>query len=359
MHICVYAISKNEAKFVRRFMEAMREADSVCVLDTGSTDGTPALLRACGARVAETVISPWRFDTARNEAMRLIPAEADICCAIDLDECFRPGWRAALEAAWRADTTRARYRYTWSFRPDGREGTVFWTDKIHKSGCYRWVCPVHETLLYTGAGAERFVEAEGVQLDHHPDSEKSRAQYLPLLELAVRENPTDDRSWHYLGREYMFRGEWRRAIEALAHHLTLPSAVWADERCASMRFLARCLRALGEEALAEPWLRAAIVEAPHLREPFLDYARLLYTQERWGEVVAVLEAALTITERPRTYICEEDAWGALPYDMLAIACDRLGDRVSAAKHCRAALALDPDDARLRRNLAIFEGASPA
>lgn len=48
------------------------------------------------------------------------------------------------------------------------------------------------------------VSAEGIQLDHHPDPKKSRAQYLPLLELAVSETPQDDRSVHYLGREYLF-----------------------------------------------------------------------------------------------------------------------------------------------------------
>ena len=89
------------------------------MLDTGSSDDTVERLRARGAIVGETVVSPWRFDTARNESLGLIPADADICCAIDLDEQFHPGWRAALERAWHPDTTRARYRYTWSFRPDG------------------------------------------------------------------------------------------------------------------------------------------------------------------------------------------------------------------------------------------------
>ena len=247
MKVCVYAICKNESQFVDRFMDSMSEADYVCVLDTGSSDDTVKKLRARGAIVGETVVSPWRFDTARNESLGLIPADADICCAIDLDEQFHPGWRAALERAWQPDTTRARYRYTWSFRPDGSEGMVFWADKIHKNGCYRWASPVHETLSYTGEGAERFVDAAGVQLDHHPDETKSRGQYLPLLELAVREDPQNDRNCHYLGREYMFRGEWQKAIETLARHLTLPSAVWADERCASMRYIARCLRALEQD----------------------------------------------------------------------------------------------------------------
>lgn len=38
--ICVYAICKNELKFVEQWLESMSEADYIVVLDTGSTDGT-------------------------------------------------------------------------------------------------------------------------------------------------------------------------------------------------------------------------------------------------------------------------------------------------------------------------------
>ena len=101
-------------------MDSMSEADDICVLDTGSTDDTVEKLRARGAHVEQKVISPWRFDVARSESLKLIPKDADICCCIDLDEQFRSGWREKLERAWQPDTTRARYRYTWSFLPDGR-----------------------------------------------------------------------------------------------------------------------------------------------------------------------------------------------------------------------------------------------
>ena len=37
MKIIVYAISKNESKFVNRWYNSMKEADEVYVLDTGST----------------------------------------------------------------------------------------------------------------------------------------------------------------------------------------------------------------------------------------------------------------------------------------------------------------------------------
>ena len=354
MKICVYAIAKNEEQFVDRWMDSMREADWVCVLDTGSTDRTVEKLADRGAVVRQEAVSPWRFDAARNRSMELIPPDTDICVCTDLDEVFVPGWRAELERAWAAGCNQVRYHYIWSFRPDGSEGMVFWADKIHKNGCYRWASPVHETLSYTGEGAERFVDAAGVQLDHHPDETKSRGQSLPLLELAVREDPQNDRNCHYLGREYMFRGEWQKAIETLARHLTLPSAVWADERCASMRYIARCLRALEQDDSAERWLHRAVAEAPHLREPYMDYAQLLYTQERWYGLVDVLRAALAITERPRTYICEADAWGSLPYDLLSLAYAHLGDAENAADACRNAVERSPQEERLRKNLALFE-----
>lgn len=35
--ICIYAICKNEEKFVSRWVESMKEADKIFVLDTGST----------------------------------------------------------------------------------------------------------------------------------------------------------------------------------------------------------------------------------------------------------------------------------------------------------------------------------
>jgi hypothetical protein len=38
--ICVYAICKNELKFVEQWLENMSEADYIVVLDTGSSDGT-------------------------------------------------------------------------------------------------------------------------------------------------------------------------------------------------------------------------------------------------------------------------------------------------------------------------------
>ena len=152
MNIVVYAICKNEEQFVDRWMDSMGEADRVVVLDTGSTDGTVRRLRERGAEVTEEIVSPWRFDTARNRSLELVDPDAEICVCTDLDEVFHPGWREALERAWRPGASQAAYRYTWSFTPDGGEGVVFWSEKIHSRRGWRWVHPVHEVLQWTGEG---------------------------------------------------------------------------------------------------------------------------------------------------------------------------------------------------------------
>ena len=56
MKICVYAITKNESKFVKRWVESMKEADDIYVLDTGSTDDTVDKLKELGVNVIQKEI---------------------------------------------------------------------------------------------------------------------------------------------------------------------------------------------------------------------------------------------------------------------------------------------------------------
>ena len=354
MKVAVYAICKNEAQFVHRWMDSMSEADQVFVLDTGSTDETVELLRSRGATVATEVIHPWRFDTARNRSLELVPEDTDICICTDLDEVFHPGWRQALETAWIPGAGQARYRYTWSFQPDGSEGVVFWSEKIHRRHGYRWVHPVHEVLQWEGTGLPGpMVTAVGVQLDHLPDHTKSRGQYLPLLELSVQEAPDDDRNVHYLGREYMFYRRWDDCIATLKRHLAMPSATWADERAASMRYIARSYLEKGEPEQARNWLFQAIAQAPHLREPWIEMAQMLYQQEDWEGVLYFTGCALAITVRPASYICEAEPWGPLPHDLRCQAYFHTGRTALALEEARKALALSPTDQRLAGNVALL------
>jgi len=331
----------------------MCEADGVYVLDTGSSDGSPEVLEKLGCRVEKKTIHPWRFDDARNASLSMLPMDADICVCTDLDEIFKPGWRALLEEAWLPGVERASYRYTWNFLPDGREGTVFFADKIHSRHGWRWVNPVHEVLERTGSGPFLTAKLPHLELYHYADSSKSRDQYLPLLEQAVAERPDNDRNMHYLGREYLYRGQWQKCIDTLQRHLDMPGATWPDERCASMRYIAQAMTRLGKNEEAMLWLFRAIAEAPHLREPWLEAAQLALEEENYALCLYFASQALKIKHRNYSYIDQPGSWGEKPYDLAAVASFYLGKYKDAFHYGEKALQFAPEDNRLKSNMEFY------
>ncbi len=353
MKIAVYAISKNEEKFVTRWVNSMKEADAIYVLDTGSVDKTVELLEKEGVLVTKKEITPWRFDVARNESLALVPNDFDICVCTDLDEVFVPGWRKALEEAWTDEATRARYNYNWSLDENNNPLVNFYIEKIHKRNDYTWTHPVHEVLT-PKKESENVITIDGITVNHYPDSEKSRSSYLPLLELSVAEDPEDDRNMHYLGREYMYYGEWKKSIDTLKKHLSLKRAIWKDERAASMRFISRCYKNLEDYPSAREWLDKAIKEAPYLRDAYVEKALLEYQLKNYQEVETNCLAALRIRKHQKSYINETFSWDGTVYDLLSISSYYLEKYNYAIYFVDLALEFNPNDERLLKNKILFQ-----
>jgi len=356
--ICVYAICKNEEKFVDRWMDSMSEADLVVVTDTGSDDGTVEKLRERGAVVYIDKINPWRFDVARNISLDHIPDDADLCVCTDLDEVFEPGWREKLETAWRDSEPpdgvkiirECRYIYNWSLQDDGTPNVQFVYSKVHVRHGFRWKWPVHEYLQYDGRLPLMAVFINGMVLNHYPDPTKSRGSYLPLLELAVEEEPYDCRMRYYLGREYMYRSEWQKCIDTLTDYLALPAAKWNEERCAAMRWIAKSYMMLGRINESYRWYYRAIAEAPGMRDPYVEFAKMCYEVNDWPLTLYLTEEALSIKEKSPIYVNMGYAWDYTLDDLCAIAAYNMGLIEKSVKHAISALRYAPDDERLKDNL---------
>jgi Tfp pilus assembly protein PilF len=342
MKIAVYTIAKNEEQFVQRWADSCKDADYRLILDTGSTDNTCQIAWDTDVTVEVETFDPWRFDHARNVALACLPDDIDLCISLDMDEVLQPGWREALEQL-PPGVTRPRYKYVWSWNPDGTEGLTYGGDKIHARHGYTWKHPVHEVLKPDGIETQQWCD---LQIHHHPDHSKSRSQYLPLLKLAVEEDPRDDRNQFYLAREYFFHGETGLAQYHFSEHLKLSQ--WHPERAASYRYLAKM-----RPDSAEHHLYKAIAEDPSRRESWVALASVYYDKKDWVACRQACAMALRITEKPMDYLCEADAWGWLPHDLMAISCHHLGDTDEAFFHGSEALALNPKDARLQANLTWY------
>jgi tetratricopeptide (TPR) repeat protein len=347
MKVAVYTIALNEQQFVADWHNSAKDADYLLIADTGSTDQTVSMAKFLGINVIQLAVKPWRFDDARNAALSALPDDIDYCIALDMDEVLLPGWREELEKAHKNGATRPRYQYTWNWKEDGTPGLQYGGDKIHSRFGYRWKHPVHEVLTAYGDFQER-QEWIGLEIHHHADDTKPRSQYLPLLKQAVKEDPYDDRNAFYYARELFFYNQPEEAKKEFKRHLELPRAIWPPERAASMRYLAKV-----DSESAKDWLLKAIAEAPGRREALVEMSSWGYQHKQWDICLEYAEKALAITEKPLDYLCEEFAWGFLPYDLAALANYYLGDKAKAKEYGKKALELDPTNERLDINLAWY------
>lgn len=351
MKIAIYAISKNEAQFVKRFCESAKDADLILIADTGSTDETVELARENGATVHDICISPWRFDKARDAALALIPRDFDVCISLDLDEIMEPGWREEIERVWEADTTRLRYKFDWGC------GISFFYEKIHHRHGYHWHHPVHEYPRPDGRTNEKYAHTDMLLVSHHPDNTKSRGQYMPLLELAIAEDPHCPRNAFYHARELTFYARWEEAITYLKKYLDMPEATWPNERAYAMRLLGKSYAELGDHSAAIKWLRLAVAEAPGTREPWVELSMICYRQSLWPECYAAALSALNIKDKQLVYTMDPSVWTEKPYDLASIAAWNLGLKDSAIELCKKALEFNPSDSRLITNLASMQPAT--
>jgi glycosyltransferase involved in cell wall biosynthesis len=270
MKIAVYSICKNEAPLVERFLNSCAGADLVVVADTGSTDGTQNEFTKRQAGPTPIVlhrisINPWRFDTARNVALSLVPADIDVCIRLDLDEVLDPGWRPALEDAWIEGTTQLWYWFQHA------PGYRFRANYIHARHGLHWKYADHEGLYDVSGHSRPRIADDRLSITHLQDHTKDRTSVLPRLVKSANEDKCA-RTLYYLGREYYYYRLSTDAIATLKELLSQPDATWDEERMDVMSMIAESYDRLGDVMNAKQWWHRAIAEYPAAREPYLGLA---------------------------------------------------------------------------------------
>jgi glycosyltransferase involved in cell wall biosynthesis len=356
MRIAVYAITKNESQFVKRFLDSITDADHIVICDTGSTDTTWSDIDSWqignphGIKVSKHKIhvSPWRFDVARNASLALVPADVDVCICMDLDEVMTPGWRKVIEETWvLGTTTRLWYLFDWS------NGLIFQQEKIHARHGYHWRYPVHEYAMPYGI-EQVYASTDKLLFHHMPDDTKSRKSYLPLLKMAVEEEPNSPKNALYYGRELSFDGRWVDAIRQCHKYLAMPEAKWNHERQLAWRVIGQCYAELDLFEPAVAAFESAGRELPTGREHNFELAKLYEKRQNWVKAFEHATACTVTKDRAAAYTVDPKAWGNRPHDIAAISAYNLGLYDVAASHGLLALSLDPADERLLKNVKFYE-----
>jgi len=86
MKITATIIALNEADNIRAACESVAWADEIIVVDSGSSDDTPAIAEACGARV---LTNPWP-GFSKQKQFAVDQASHDWIFSLDADERVSP-----------------------------------------------------------------------------------------------------------------------------------------------------------------------------------------------------------------------------------------------------------------------------
>lgn len=358
--ICIYAICKNEIKYVQQWLDSMAEADYIVVLDTGSTDGTYELLQNDPrvTKVEQKEIKPWRFDIARNESLKLVPEDANILFCTDFDELLEPGWGDLIRSSWNENIWRGHYTYVWSHTNTGTPGVTFWYDKMHIKGYY-WKYAVHEVLMPPN-GEEQLKEEQtdghlidfgrSIILHHYPDQEKSRSNYLDLLKLRVDEDENDVYGLYLLGREYGNLGEIDLAINYFTKCLNHPRVKhYTMVRNCVLGYMGDLYIIKNDLAKSIYYYNQQIILDNTYREPYLNLAEIYNKLGLYRLGLSYVETALEKGVQHYDWTERPEHWAEKPYDLMSVSYYYLNEIDKGIENAIRALQLNPSNDRIQKN----------
>ncbi len=354
--VCVYAIAKNEAKYVEKWVESMKEADHIYVLlDPTSTDNTKELLLKHGVTVKEKLIKPWRFDKARNESLKLVPKNTDICVCTDLDEIFSKGWREELENCWQKDTNQAVYNFWHNAGSPNDPPNIFKYSKIHDRKNFKWKWIIHEYIVPKKDMAINQVELPNVMLYHYPDTTKPRS-YKKLLETAVKLDKKDARYKGLLAEEYINAKEYDNALNVLNELKNNKVAMLnLSDFCLTYKFLIRIALEQNDYKKAEQLCYYALSKCNHCKIFYGELGKINILHNFDYELgLAYLKKCLSITTDVIT--ARETEWNnkAQIYNLMSIAYYNQKDYLNAILYIDMALNLMPNEQAYVGNKLLYE-----
>lgn len=361
--ICVYAICKNESKFIDRWVHSLQgEADYVVVLDTGSTDDSVKKLKFYSPFVKVeqfdyfSKLSYFRFDKARNDSLKLVPYDVDICVVLDLDQVPRKGWSNIIRNRFKEGYSEI-YGDIIDHDKDNNELNRWKSRNVHPNSPYWiWNKVIHEGLEYYGKDKYKGIYDSKFIIDHYPDPDKDRSLYKELLYYSCKEYPKDPYYGIYLGIELSRRYSPEEATEAFRRCLRECDFTDNDDiRYQTYINLAMFTNNTNEalESLIEAETFADIkgIKTRRLYKVFADIYEKI---DDIDNAINSLLKALQIQSNSNDWKEDQRNFSGYIEDRLSLFYYFKKDYLNAIKYCEKALSFDKDNERIRNNLEVFK-----
>jgi hypothetical protein len=369
-NICLCMIVKNETAVLPRLFRSLKDyIDYYVIVDTGSTDGTIALIeremRGYGIE-GEVHEREWvNFGVNRQQALDLAvaAAKADWLLFIDADEelgVSDPKFYEKLEPGVSYDLEKHQ---------GGTRYVVPHLVNI-KASRFKWEGPVHNYLVTLEGPKQRPTRKDVWIVYHLGEGAKSHGltqeqKYLRdarLLEEDLQKNPDNARSQFYLAQSYRDAGHLERAYAAYKKRAEMQG--WVEETYMAQLEAARVALQLEqpEDVVVREYLDA-FNRRPTRVEPLHDLARYFRLKQEYGKAYVFARTGVEIERPDDGLFVAQPVYDWRMLDELGVAAYWVGDYASAKEACETVLwrvehglTVPPDDLRrIQENLAHAAG----
>jgi glycosyltransferase involved in cell wall biosynthesis len=372
--VCLNMIVKNETRVIRRCLDSVKPMiDHWVIVDTGSTDGTQALVRDVLRDIpGELHERPWvNFGHNRSEAIALAEGKTDAILLTDADMVLR-----VHDPSWRPDPRYDGY-YVRQYLPGRHFSNVRLVNGRYsgdKRWCYR--CATHEYidsvrselnnkiehtdavsfLDFADGGSKadkyerdaRMLETERARLEAEAATLDQTPSGRPGLDPFELNRKLRQRNQFYLAQTYRDAEQFARAIDAYRTRAAMGG--WDEEVWYALYQIARLSEMIGvdDESVRAAYL-AAFEARPTRAEPLVRLAAFERVRGHYARAHLYARYASDFPMSQDLLFIGHDEYRWLRFDETAVAAFWLGRYEDCAQLCEQLLALPdlPETARER------------
>ena len=366
--ICLVMIVRDESEVIRRCLDSVAPfIDHYVIVDTGSSDGTPDIIRTHMEdlkRPGKVYYSQWKdYGTNRTESLELSVGICDYRMIIDADDYLEVDEPSVFDSL-SADA----YRFAIKL-----DKLVYHRIQLVKSNQeWRYVGVLHEFIRYTGTSPIIDEELPGVSMiagvSGHKRSIKGKDKYhndALIFEKELITNPSleeglKERYWFYCAQSYRDAGMCDRAIKAYQKRIELGG--WTEEIYISLLNIARLKASLKspieevERAFSIAWeYRPIRLEAGY------ELMKILLYQQRFFMAFTIGNMCLKMGACSDVLFVEHAIWKWKFLDDYSVACYRTGNLEEAVNSATNIIesnayneAPEADKERIKKNLESYK-----
>lgn len=273
------------------------------VVDTGSTDGTPEIIRKFFAErgiPGEVHNVPFEnFEQARNAALdagRAAILDYDYLLLVDADMQLvvkDPKWVDGLDGL--------------SYDMTQTAGGIRYSNRrlVRRDATGRYIGVTHEYLDIETAG-----HIDGAYFVDHADGANRENKFerdIALLQAALEKEPKNDRYWYYLAQSYKDAGRHYEAANAYKRCVDLGG--WDEQVWSAQYNYAHCLESMGDEGGFLREMLKAYQLRPQRAETIYDLAKYYREKENMQHVgLMFAEHGLTIPPSTDQLFVAQHVW---------------------------------------------------